>query len=246
MLKKIFLIISAVSFCLLLISQMLSINVNAIQMPLSVREVTGEECEKILNNMQFTVVHSETEIEFFPIVCFDVRDDGLVAIGAKKHLTNEGIICVYKDGIFQYGYSFNVGSKFDIRWSNELINIRTDRSSLVLSINREGQVVRVLEDLQGQVNFDQRKKVVNGEMYFMQNNFENELFNVMGFIGSSYAQFCVTNAAGETTVLYDVSDRMLLRMTIAVIAFGSFFVIAILNLIIQGVRRRKKEKRFGY
>ena len=52
-------------------------------------------------------------------------------------------------------------------WSNELINIRTDRSSLVLSINREGQVVRVLEDLQGQVNFDQRKKVVNGEMYFM-------------------------------------------------------------------------------
>ena len=129
---------------------------------------------------------------------------------------------------------------------NNLIYVRFDRGTLILSIDRNGQVVQVLDDAKAKVDFYQWKKVVNDETYFMRNDFENGFFNVVGFIGSSYAQFCVTNAAGETTVLYDVSAKMLSRMTIAVIAFGSFFVIAILSLIIQGFRKRKKEKRFSY
>ena len=240
--KKTLLTILVGFCCLSVFLQALAFDASALKTTLAIREITGEERVKITKNIQVTLVTSEDEVERFPIVCFDVRDDGMIAIGTKKHLTSDCVIYVYKDDVFQYGYSLDLDSSFAIKWTDDFINVRSNRGSFIFALDPNGQVVKMWDDKRAEVNFDRWEKVVGEQTYFMRNDFENELFNVMGFIGTAYAQFCVTNAAGETTILYDVSARMLPRMTIAVVAFGSFAASAIISVIIQACRKRKQKK----
>ena len=239
--KKIILTILVIFCCLSVLLQVLVFDASALKTTLAIREITGEKRETITENIQVTLLTFEDEVERFPIVCFDVRDDGMIAIGTKKHLTSDCVIYVYKDDVFQYGYSLDLDSSFAIKWTDDLLHVRSNRGSFIFSLDPNGQVVKMWDDKRAEVNFDRWEKVVGEQTYFMRNDFENDLFNVMGFIGTAYAQFCVTNAAGETIVLYDVSARMLPRMTIAVVAFGLFVASAIISIIIQGCRKRKQK-----
>ena len=77
-------------------------------------ESINEDLQKnILSNIELTVFYSEPDKS--SIKCFDVNDNGLIALGSSR--STDKRICVYDaDGVFKYGYEFVAYGDFGVEW----------------------------------------------------------------------------------------------------------------------------------
>lgn len=99
-----------------------------------------DEQQAFLSNINLSLVTEEPEKN--AIDCFDVNDDGLIAIGSQNSTSK--IISVYtSDGAFKYGYKFDCDGSFGVEWDNGNIDKSKDIiPNLVanhLGINRFGK-----------------------------------------------------------------------------------------------------------
>ena len=177
------------------------ISASALNTGFSVADMSKEEQEKIEGNMQLKLITSEPTK--YPVACFDVREDGMLVIGCDAGRYKK-TICVYNQGEFQYGYTFTSAGAFEVEWDGDLINLCTVRSSLVISIDANGQILQISKIEDTFVNnsywYDvgANEKSVQDQTYAIQND-----LGLLNLFAMNYSQLTSTNADGQTTVLYD-------------------------------------------
>ena len=198
--RKVFLI-SCLLFFSICVLQISMVSASAINTGFSVVDISEEEQEKIEGNLQLAPITSEPTK--FPVACFDVREDGMLVIGSDSGIDKK-TICIYDQGEFQYGYTFTSAGDFCVEWDGDLINLCTVRSSLVISIDANGQILQIskIEDTYANRSYwdDVRanKKSAQGQTYAIQND-----LGILNLFAINYSQLTSTNADGQTTVLYD-------------------------------------------
>lgn len=215
----------------------ISFTVSATNTDLVTQPLLDEEKSDIAQR-EFVKITSYT-----PLVakCFDVRDDHMVVVGAKKG--NTAFIAVYNDGgVFQYGFKTTEYGSFRVMWSGNDIAYYSIRSTFLFVINENGTITeayRVANTMENSI-YDRDvlmadTKQVGDSTYHMT----NESAIADAFL-SSYKKIIKTSAGG-TTVIYDAGRDQNLRIVggIAIFLLVSAFIA---DCCVVSIKRQGKKK----
>ena len=193
-------------------------------------ELSEDERELFLNNVNISMLN--TEPRKAPIVCFDVNQNGMIAIGTENG--SNKIICVYSEnGIFQYGYRYETYGSFRIEWDNEIVNIYDVRSDVSISINPAGKIENILKICNTSENnsyWNQLDKATSRKVgdyqYVLKNN-----IGFMGIFASTYSQLYKVDNHGNKLLIYDVNSFQFFRILIYFVGIAVFASIVIIGVI---------------
>lgn len=208
-----------------------NINTFAMETGFSTEEMTQDEIERFFNNGHITRFTSEPAQE--EIQCFDVDEDGMIAIGTGN--AEKKKVCIYSnDGNFQYGYKFNTSGSFEVELNNHILNIYFVRSDVAVSINSNGEIediAKIRNTIENNTYWNQSvravKKIVGDEEYVLKND-----IGFLGIFASSYSQLYKIDASGEKHLLYDVNTHQFVRsiiMFVGVLVFVSIVLVVIIR-----------------
>lgn len=193
--------------------------------------ISDEEKFLIENNIDLSIFESETFNK--TIDCFDVSDEGLIAIGTSN--SNDKYISIYdSQGVFQLGYRFNCNGSFGVEWDSNNIIIYLVRSDIACLINQDGTIKEVFTI----ENTQENDSYWNNQVFSttrVVGNVEYRLQNDMGFLNafsSSYSQLVAQHSNGEIRTIYDVNSQQLLKSLIVLI-FILLFVASVLAVLIR-------------
>ena len=201
----------------------------------STESLSEDDIDTILKNRNISMLAEEPQRR--TIDCFDVNENGLIAIGCSDH--DNKTVCIYtNDGDFQYGYSFECYGSFGVELDDNILMIYFVRSDVAISINPMGEVESVLE-IQNTIENNSywndsvylNEREVGGNTYTIKNDMG--FFNIFA---SSYSQLIITNINGEERLIYDVNSAQLkhtLVIFIYVLVFICFAVVNIIKLFIK-------------
>lgn len=211
-------------FCLVLFA--IPLDVNALTTGFSTEELNEEQKDSFSINAGISPLSDEPEKD--TIVCFDVNDNGLIAIGQETW--DKKIVSVYSsDGVFQYGYTFVSSGSIGVEWDENNINIYFVRSGVIASVNSSGEVLDIKEVQDTTENnsyyyrfFRVAERTVGDTTYLIRSN-----MGILNWITASYSQVVVKEFDGTENIIYDASSIQLQRMTIIFIAILLFLAIFI-------------------
>lgn len=186
---------------------------------------TGEKTD-FATNVNIQLISEEPPKQ--PIVCFDVNDNGLIAIGQKT--SHPPKICVYSsEGIFQYGYTFECVGNFYVEWDKETINIYFVRDDMIVSVNPSGKILDVCRVDATDENISFKKilsqntqKTVNETKYYIRNH-----LGIFNLFASSYSQMVIQDGSGAENIIYDVNSKQYVKMVVTAILVCAFVVVAV-------------------
>ena len=198
---------------------------------------TGFETE-LLDEDKFDVNISVfySEPERLPINCFDVNNDGLIAIGTNRF--EEKRICIYDSkGNFKYGYEFNYEGDFGVEWDEKNLNIYFMRSGILASYDYEGNCKGSLKVKDSMENNKYTNDFIESEEKSIGET--KYAISVSGGLLSiftvGYSKLSVTDGVG-TTVLYDVSEKQLTSAILFMV-----FIVIILAFVWICIAKKIKE-----
>ena len=201
----------------------------------STKEVTEEEREYCIKVTELTTLSTEPAKN--KIFCFDVNDDGLVAIGTSN--SPDAYILVYSsDGDFQYGYQFSCDGRFGVEWDGEEILIHFAKGDVAAAFDRDGNNTAVAEIETTTANtyywnhsiFATRRDK-NGLAYVMRDN-----MGIWGAVSSGYSQVAAMDAEGNTTVIYDCSavyKRQIIFILSMLLIFFAVYAVVFYNQFLK-------------
>ena len=190
--------------------------------------------EKYLENTNFAL--TSKEITNKGILCFDVDERGWIAI--SFHIHDSDYIGIYdSDMNFQYGYEFHDSGSIAVAWDDENdgnLIIYSVRGALIVSIDPQGNLIDCMKvpnspenDSFFRQHINTAKKEINGIKYEIRND-----LGPLNNIAVSYSKLVKINPNGEETILYDVTDSQIIRISIIttlVIAFMAIFIVALVK-----------------
>lgn len=192
--------------------------------------------ETFLSSVKISMFRDETEKN--SIQCFDVSDDGLIAIGTEK--SRKKYVSVYDSkGSFSYGYEFECYGTYGIEWSGDDIIIYFIRDNIALQIDAMGNIVNIVKVLDTMDNsLYMRQNVFSDEKYYNGNKYllKNDL-GILNFFASSYSQITIIDDDGNETTVYDVSNLQMYKYIIIsslIIVFLAMFAV----ILISKIRKR--------
>lgn len=206
-------------------------------------KLSEDEKNIFISNIDFHLIESEPAKN--AVECFDVNKNEMIAIGQKSQ--NRKIICVYSsDGNFQYGYAFDCYGSYGVEWDEENLNIYFIRSSMVISVAPNGEILDVLEVTNSIENNSYvnhfiyaTERTIGDTTYLMRND-----MGIINWIASSYSQIIIKDVSGAENIIYDVSSTQLLNTIISIIFVCVFIFVAIATIasqIIKSGRGNKKQ-----
>ena len=177
-----------------------------------------------------------------PISCFDISDDGLIAVCFKTSATSY-IICVYsEDFTFQYGFSFYSMGSAGVSWIQDELNVYFVRSGILVTVDENAKITKILgfpDTVQSDKYYRQEilvtSRTFDGKQYVLDNPGIQKLTN------QDYARLSVKDGAGNTSVLYGDSTLPPAIVMVLVVA-ALIMVIAIALRIVLVLRKRAKAK----
>ena len=180
--------------------------------------LSDEEKEAIINKANMQVI--QTDNTKMGIQCFDVKQDGTVAIGIGTG--SDCMIYVYDpSGVFQYGYHFRSDGDYGIVFQDDMIGIFFIRGNTISFYNSSGicvDVQKVSNPSQDHAHLKKiltrTEKVVAQKRYVLERDFD---------IGDSYSRFVVFDEYGERTVLYDTTNEQKAVQVLSVCVISCFF-----------------------
>lgn len=198
-----------------------------------------DEQQVFLSNINLSLVSEEPKKN--TIICFDVNDDGLIVIGTENLSCK--LVSVYtSDGTFKYGYTFNCSGNFGVEWDNDNIIIYFVRSDVAASFNAEGinvELKKIQDTSDNNYYWNHSvystQKTVNEIMYTMKNNMG--LFNIFA---SSYSQLIKTDADGNITTIYDVSNVHTTTLVIILATVILFIVLIVSVFILRFIKLKNR------
>ena len=174
--------------------------------------MSDEIVENYLENVH--IVFMSVEPQKRSIQCFDVNENGLIAIGTSDSM--EKWVCVYDaDGVYQYGYKCESYGSICVEWDGDVLGICFVRSDVVVKVTSDGKIVSVLkitdcnENSEHWREIDRKYKIINGRKYAIQND-----MGILNYVASSYSQVQITEANGETRIIYDVNTDQRIKTII--------------------------------
>ena len=172
----------------------------------STEPISDEQKATVTENMNITLLTEEPKHR--PIECFDVREDGRIAIGTSGFFKHA--IYVYDSGEFLYGYSFKGAGDFGIEWNGDCINIYSVRSDLLKTVSPQGEVVEILEIPNTYDNDRYRRYICNSKERHIGSNkyLSTNTWGIFNFLLLLFpdAQLVVIDENGSSSVLYDATS----------------------------------------
>lgn len=174
------------------------------------------------------------------ITCFDVNSNRLIAIG--QNTSDRKTICIYSnEGVFQYGYTFNCSGDFGVEWDEENLNIYFVRSSVIVSVTPNGELLDVFEvqntiENNSYVNhfIHATKRTIGNAEYYIRNN-----MGVLNLFASSYSQISVKDITGSERIIYDVGSVQFFNMIVVIAIVCVFISVAIAVIAYQFIKLRR-------
>ncbi len=201
----------------------------AINSGFDLEPVSNERELQIQNNINICVF--EQEVSGNTIECFDVNDDGMIALGTNK--SSQKFISIYNSqGVFQYGYQFDCTGSFGIEWDANNIIIYFVRSDIACSVNPIGEIQEIL-DIKNTSNNNSywnnnvfsTTRTVGNVKYRMQND-----FGILNIFSTSYSQLVIQDSNGQTKIIYDVNAQQLYKLVFEIVCILLFVPICFFTL----------------
>lgn len=199
-------------------------------------DIPEDEAARLIAYYDLKLEHDDNRLK--SIECFDVREDGVIAVGSMQMLSRAHISVYDEDFNFIYGYSFKSEGSYGIMWDGNEIAIYFVRGSVIIRVNENGEITAMNNTAdqsleQGKIDsaFCAAKREKNGKVY--------QLGTAKGPFGiplpaTTYSTLCVSEG-GESHLLIDESRVQVSRIIIIV----SFVVIALIVFIVLMVLRIK-------
>ncbi len=199
-----------------------------------------ERADNFLRNVQLAVLYIEPKRR--AIDCFDVSDDGLVALGCSD--SRNKTVCIYtRDGVFQYGYSFFSSGSYAVEFEQDHLNIYFVRSDLAVSVMPSGEVLAVREIVMNTESSQYWDDVVSSKKRQVGDT-KYELCSDLGPFGifSADTQLVIREADGEEHIWYDVNKTHLVKMIHVTSAASAFVTLVVVSLSVQN-KKKWRERR---
>lgn len=207
-------------------------------------EMPKDEQESVIEGACINVF--DTEPEKRKILCFDVNESGLIALGTETE--NNKSICVYTENmVFLYRINFICNGAFSFEWHGDDIEIYFVRSHDAIIVDSDGNIKSVrsyTDDIENNDYFNNVLKVternINGKKYSLKNY--SVSFTILE--PNSFPILSVTKP-GEEEILYDVSDEYFVTDTLQSIfdIFVVAFALTLLSVsVVKFIKKNKKNK----
>lgn len=214
------------------------INVSAMNTGFSTETLTEDQKEIFLKNVNISILDKEPQKN--TIECFDVNSNQLIAIGQKT--SERKTICIYsKEGIFQYGYTFNCTGSFGVEWDEENLNIYFVRSDVIVSLDSNGKILDIKEVQDTISNNTHRNdllystsRIVGDDEYCVGNN-----MGILNLFATSYSQVIVKGVDDTESIIYDVGTTQLNTMISTIVIIAAFVAVVIIGVVFEFIKLRR-------
>ena len=213
----------------------------AMDTELTTEELPEDRINTILESVNIRTLSSEPSKS--AIDCFDVNENGLIAVGCS--IANNKTVCIYtSDGVYQCGFVFTTLGDFYVELIENVLNIYLVRGDTAISINFSGEIesVREIQNTSAN-NFYQMyilgstsRKIGDAE-YIIRNDMG--IFNIFA---SSYSQLTVKSNNGDERIIYDVNSTQLVFMIISVLGIAIFISVIVICVIRQSKKYRRNAR----
>lgn len=199
-----------------------------------------EDQKIFLSNINLSLITQEPPKNI--ITCFDVNDNGLIAVGTED--SAKKLVSIYtSDGIFKYGYVFDCEGSFGVEWDDNNIIIYFVRSGVAALFDEKGKNIdlKVIQDTIDNNSYWNHsvfstQRTVNESQYTIKNNMG--LFNIFS---SSYSQLIRADTKGHINIIYDVSREYTVKfIMISIIVI--LFVVFVFSLLMLKFIKIKNDK----
>lgn len=171
----------------------------------STEALTQEEIDTFLANVGLSVLSKEPAKK--KIDCFDVNENGLIAVGCSDF--EKKTVCIYtSEGNFEYGYEFQCSGAFGVEIKNDHLIIYFVRSDVKLVFDFLGHIMSISKIQNTSENNSywnnfvyETRREVDGNIYHLTNKMR--FFNVFA---SSYSQLIITDMYGASFAVYDTNS----------------------------------------
>lgn len=233
--KRIYLFLSLL---LLIVFFTNAIEVNAMDTGFSTEEISEEKKTAFVSNINVSLLREEPEKS--GILCFDVNEQGMIAVGNKDSQSKK--ICIYtSQGEFLYGYTFNCTQSFCVEWDEQHVNIYFIRSDVIISLDSDGNIldIKAVQDTIDNNSYRNSllystTRTVGNTTYLIRND-----MGILNWIAFSFSQIVAVDAAGTESVIYDVNSVQLAKMIVAVCFICAFAFVAVAVIARQFIKLRR-------
>lgn len=225
-------------FVLLVVIFTNAIEVNAMKTGFSTEELSEEKKTTFVTNINVVPLSAEPPKK--SILCFDVNEQGMIAVGQKNSQRKE--ICVYTSrGEFLYGYTFNCTQSFCIEWDERKINVYFIRSDVIISLDSDGNIldIKTVQDTidnnsYGNSLLYSTTRTVGGTTYLIRNN-----MGIFNRIAPSFSQIVTIDAAGTESIIYDVNSMQFTKIIVAISLISVFVLVVIVVVFLRFIKLRR-------
>lgn len=217
-----------------------SISAFAMHTGFETEELSAEEKTNFLENTHLSRFAEEPEKE--AVECFDVSEDGLLAIGISDSTTSAQILVYTLDGQFLYGYTFDCRQDFGIEWDedNNLL-IYFVRSDIAALYNQEGinlELKRIKNTETNNTYWHEsvlaNQKTVGNKNYILKND-----MGILNLFATANSQ--IVEEDGEKQVLlYDVSHKYKIQTAVVTSLICLFAAAIVIPIVWNLVKQIKK------
>lgn len=210
--------------------------VSALESGFSTEKMSSDEQENIISHLR--IEQTDKEPRNNALLCFDVSDNGYVAIGSES-LPKKNISVYDEKGSFIYGYNFKSDGSFGVGWKNDFLVIYLVRENAAITINNNGDVLLCEEIKDTAENSSywnneifSAERTRNNTRYTMKN--KSKLLNIFE---TSYSVLERTDESGVSTV-YDNSSNYEIKLIAECLGIIVIIIIAIVCLTKQFKKRK--------
>ncbi len=198
------------------------------------RPLEKDEQERIWNNISVRRVSAPAAN--ISIDCFDVREDGWIALGLDgAELEN---INVYDEtGVFQYGHTFDISGSYSLEWKGRNLVLYIFRSDLAVEFDEKARLVEMREIVLSSQTFrferylETKIRVVNGVRYELRSWLP---------LTPNYPQAVIIDQDGREKIIYDNSLGYNVVFLLIVICFAAWLVF-FPRMLIRTYREYKRQ-----
>jgi hypothetical protein len=152
-----------------------------------------------------------------------------------------GIICIYDDNFeFCYSHEFEIDGSYYIQWVGDNLAIYRVRSSIYLIINSDSEIV----EYYNVPDTSENNEYLRNNVYSNSRKIDGNVFVIrdagLTYFSPGCSQFVKVDAAGNQTLLYDVS----FSFSVFVAVFIIIFLAMITGLIFLIIKQAKASNPF--
>lgn len=197
-------------------------------------ELSQEDKKEFLSNIGFSFISKEPQKS--KIECFDVSNNGLVAVGFSR-LDNIYISVYNESGSFCYGYVLEAHQSFGIEWDGNCLIIYFVRSDVAALLDSKGNILDIkrIEDT-AENNFYWNNHVFSSQKNIGEYQYTlDKNMGILNLFMPTYARLIKTDSNGQKTIVYDagktqnVKSIIIFTLTVLFVAFAIFKVARLFN-----------------